>query len=881
MIKRVLLCLLACTALIAPSFGQALMDYERYYSQNQFSVSKVEDLVYGKAITNYYLYSGSGSKTEKSNYNLVTQIPLTLDLYNPDTSSKPGKRAVLLLIPGGGRTGCLGTSSCDQETQKQSGLWSNTAYYISQEGTNYNEISVNPPHYAKTGFVVLSLNHRYTYHDKRYESGQTHRWFKSNGTTLLNAGSSHLENLVVDIKRAIRWISHPSRASAYNIDPNNIFIQGGSGGAKMASLAAATATDTLLADSPSHTQTGNSQYQFEVDNNNLLVPQKALRGTILFAGDMQGTRHRELITADTGAFMLWHGTKDRSILHGIAETIEQKCEEVGCVTEFYSLANVKHGDQGSAQFEHTDRVTNPGGLKAGIRAHLHDFIVNHLDKGTDNRPQLSINSSKVKFNESSGRADIEINLSRAVAQPVSFTASADQMREVMNGDGKLGAYSYIEDFVANDSVTTGPIAYDQGSGVAYEDINNVSPKYAGQTYHDSGPGNGNPVVIPASSNYHSNDFNGKKQVITIPAGQTKATFRVTLLNDTKYEKNECFKVRLLNANGARITNSVESITILDDDNPNAGTATPDVCKNPSSNNGGGGTPTGETVKPVIQISAPTKTNNGPITDTTIIVEDNEAISVGDVVLRSYNSAGVSNFNCNQTNSKRVDCTITITSSGDLQLTATDVAGNVHNKNENGYTINSTGQDTQRPSISFYSPTKISSNPITDTTVLVQDNEAISAGDVNVLSNSTADISNFNCNQRHAKRVDCTMRINSSGDVKISATDEAGNLANNSKNGYLITGVNNLWITVSAPTKTSSGPITDTTFTVHNDEPILPSGVGLRWGNTAGVSNLSCSQTSVMRLDCSVTITSSGDLKLMAVDQAGNVTHKNVNGYVIN
>ena len=331
--SRVFVCLIAHLFVIQPGFAQGLMDYKRFYAQADFRVTKSEDLVYARAMTNYYLYSGSGSKTQKSNYRLITQLPLTLDLYNPNTSSKPGKRAVLILIPGGGRSGCLGVTRCNRLTQKQPGLHSSDAYYISQEGTNYNEITdANARNYAKSGFVVLTLNTRYNYHNKRYETNGTNRWFKD-GKSLLNGPSAYWENLVVDIKRAVRWISHPSRANTYNIDPDNIFIQGGSGGAKMSSLAAATAPDTLLADSPSHIVSSNPQYQFEVKHNNLLVPQKPLRGAILFAGDMHGTSHRKLITADTGAFMFWHGTKDKTILHGLAETMEEKCEQVGCSTE--------------------------------------------------------------------------------------------------------------------------------------------------------------------------------------------------------------------------------------------------------------------------------------------------------------------------------------------------------------------------------------------------------------------------------------------------------------------------------------------------------------------------------------------------------------------
>ena len=886
MIKRVLLCLLTCAVFISPSFGQVLMDYGRFYSQSEFNVTKAEDLVYAKARTNYYLYSGSGAKSEKSSYDLVTQLPLTLDLYNPNTSSKPGKRAVLILIPGGGRTGCLGVSQCSQATTKQSGLYSSDAYYISQEGADYNETADQKARdYSKSGFVVLTLNTRYTYHDKRYEANGTNRWLELNGSASLNSASAHMENLIVDIKRAVRWISHPTRANNYNIDPNNIFIQAGSGGAKMASLAAVTSTDTFLADSPAHTQSGNSQYQFEVNNNNLAVPQKPFRGAILFAGDMHGTKHRTLITQETGALMLWHGTKDRSLLHGIAETIEEKCEEVGCVTEFYSLANVQHGAQGAAKYEHTDRVSNSGGLKTGVRAHLHDFIVNHLDRGSDNRPGLSINASKVKFNESTGRADIEINLSRAVGQPVSFTASADQMREVMLKNARQGQYSYIQSYVATDSQTTGPIAYDQGTGVAFEDVSNVTPKYAGQTYHNGGPGNGQPVLIPASSSYFTNDFQGKKQVLTIPAGQTKATFRVTLFNDSNSEQNECFKVRLLNANGAKITNSVEMITILDDDNPAASTATELVCENPAGNNGGG-TPTDDTVRPTISIIAPTLVSDSAITDTSIIIEDNDAIVASKVIIRSDNTAGVTDFNCSQINSKRVDCSLQIIGSGDLKLKAEDQAGNISYKKMDGYDVTApTGNDTLKSTIVINAPTKTSTSTITDTTIVITDDQAIDADNIFILPDTTVSLANFSCSQTTITRVDCTLDITGSGDLRLKAVDQAGNIAYKQMQGYEITtptGNDTVksTIVIEAPTKISTSTITDTTIVVTDDQAIDADKVSILADTTADVSNLSCIQTAIDQVDCTISISSSGDLKIKAVDQAGNIAYKQMQDYEI-
>jgi len=570
--------LFCCFALSLPVTAQAqLFNYKDYYSQATYSVTKRDNLKYGVGATNYYLYDGSGDKNSRSNYNHVTRKNLTLDLFEPNMGSNVGRRAVLIMVPGSGRDGCVLKGFCSQDTIKQNNIATNTADYISQEGNDYNELNTKNglgSGFAKRGFVVVSPNTRYRYHNKQYNVSSANRWKRSDGSALFNGSSTHLEPLVVDIKRVVRWLS--KNADQYNIDPNNIFIYGSSGAAKMASLAAITATNVLRTDDPAHSNSGNANYQFEVNNNNLSVSQKALRGAILLAGDTNGTRNIQLINSNTGAFMFWHGTTDRSILHGMAETIEEKCEYVGCSTEFYSLPGVQHESTAQGEMLHTRRANE----LVGIKAHAHDFIVNYLQKSSDNRAELSINSNKSSFRENNGNAQIEVTLSRALSQPVTFTMAADQMREVTQQNGAQGQYQYLQRFVANDSVSGGPVMYDQGTGVAFEKSSNLPASYKGLNLHTNGPGEGNPVLIPSSSDYFFNDFHGKKQVLTIPAGQTRATFNVSLVNDTLSEENECFKVRLLNAQGARIGNSVETITILDDDNPNAGNSISATCRNP-------------------------------------------------------------------------------------------------------------------------------------------------------------------------------------------------------------------------------------------------------------------------------------------------------------
>ena len=130
-----LTCCLVFTQVQAQQF-----DYADFFSQPNFQVAKSEDLTYGIGSTNYFLYGGSGSINDRSNYNLVTQQRLTLDLYEPDTGNNSRPRAVLILIPGSGRSGCRTRGTCDVDTVVINSLATSTAHYVSSEGDNYNEI---------------------------------------------------------------------------------------------------------------------------------------------------------------------------------------------------------------------------------------------------------------------------------------------------------------------------------------------------------------------------------------------------------------------------------------------------------------------------------------------------------------------------------------------------------------------------------------------------------------------------------------------------------------------------------------------------------------------------------------------------------------------
>ena len=309
----------------------------------------------------------------------------------------------------------------------------------------------------------------------------------------------------------------------------------------------------------------------------------------------------------------------------------------------------------------------------------------------------------------------------------------------------------------------------------------------------------------------------------------------------------------------------------------------------------GGT-TGDASIPLITINAPTKIANEPIRNTTITVTDNTEIRATDVAIRDITTAGIDNFNCAQSGSRQVTCTIDIISSGDLSLIATDAAGNVHLNTENDYVINGNSSggspsngnpgpaDTTSPIITYIAPTKISNQTILDTSIMIRDEVEINPSGIELRPTTTAQTSNFNCQQEDITTVVCSLSILSSGDILLSATDRAGNTRFRSENGYVINRVNDTskpFILVDAGTKTSNSTIQNTVITVRDLVGIDVANISIRDNSTVGVSNFNCQQVDATTARCTLDILSSGDLLLTASDLAGNVTYKTETGYQIN
>lgn len=101
----------------------------------------------------------------------------------------------------------------------------------------------------------------------------------------------------------------------------------------------------------------------------------------------------------------------------------------------------------------------------------------------------------------------------------------------------------------------------------------------------------------------------------------------------------------------------------------------------------------EDTPPTIVIVAPEKLSKQPITSTEIHIKDNAGIRADTIAVDTNSTANTTDFVCAQTSATQIDCTVTIASSGNLVIRATDVAGNSVTATEDGYVI-----DTESPTV---------------------------------------------------------------------------------------------------------------------------------------------------------------------------------------
>ncbi len=354
--------------------------------------------------------------------------------------------------------------------------------------------------------------------------------------------------------------------------------------------------------------------------------------------------------------------------------------------------------------------------------------------------------------------------------------------------------------------------------------------------------------------------------------------------------------------------------------------------------------------------------------------DNTAINAASVVIAPTGStAGTASFSCAQTTAKQVDCTVSITSSGDLNIQATDVAGNIATKKETNYVIDtappafaSSSVDVvthgiNQPILNFSATDNVAVdhyeviytadnggagvsgatttiNPATSPVTLVLDpDEAVHTVTIRVydtagnftdrvikfppivnftapttLSNTTItnasvtitspggnDLTGITFNagstgatlgtctgaggdttDPYANPVTCTINnVTTTGSVTVNATDSVTGAVGQNSQSFIVD-TNPPTVLISAPTKLDNVSITDTTITVTDDVGVLAGDVSVGAGSTATTSNLHCTQTSATRVDCTIDVDSSGDLTIDALDLASNGASRTESGYII-
>lgn len=135
----------------------------------------------------------------------------------------------------------------------------------------------------------------------------------------------------------------------------------------------------------------------------------------------------------------------------------------------------------------------------------------------------------------------------------------------------------------------------------------------------------------------------------------------------------------------------------------------------------------------------------------------------------------------------------------------------------GWTVVDGGKGCPAPTVTINAPTKLKNAAITDTTITVTESYAdltISAASVVIGAGTTVARSGYACTQVDTKNVTCSLAINSSGTLAITATNSGGGVVTRSEAGYIVDTVKP---TVTASVDTTMGTNTPRlTFTATDN-----------------------------------------------------------------
>ena len=163
-----------------------------------------------------------------------------------------------------------------------------------------------------------------------------------------------------DCKGAVRWLR--ANAEKYGYNPKNIFVAGASAGGHLTALMATTSGNNELEGTVGGNLKFSSVIQGAIDYygatdfilRSKTQPSRAnAKGSVVYdllgGGAHEKTKTAKLasacyhVTKDDAPLLIFHGSKDKTVLIDQSEAIKAKYDKAGLSAEFYTIEEAGHG----------------------------------------------------------------------------------------------------------------------------------------------------------------------------------------------------------------------------------------------------------------------------------------------------------------------------------------------------------------------------------------------------------------------------------------------------------------------------------------------------------------------------------------------------------
>lgn len=231
----------------------------------------------------------------------------------------------------------------------------------------------------------------------------------------------------------------------------------------------------------------------------------------------------------------------------------------------------------------------------------------------------------------------------------------------------------------------------------------------------------------------------------------------------------------------------------------------------------------DTTLPNISITAPTKLDNASITDTSFTLTDTNGVDISSIVLGT-GSLSASGLSCTPASgiATSVTCSVSIDTSGNFSVTASDVAGNTRTVYENNYIVDTLAPST--PTVTVDTSAGVNTPTLTFAST---DNIAIAYYEIEYLADDAGPgtgtlttLTGATSPQTLSLDPDTLTHT-----IRVRAYDTAGNMSES-----LITLP--LLVSFMVPTPISNTSINDATVTISNPNNNPLTNIALTPGTTA-------------------------------------------------